>query len=454
MRQEVKDYVEKIIKEHRVIEPICEIGSFQVSGQEGFADLRPLFPGKKYIGCDYQLGTGVDRQENIHYLTFPDNSMGTVFILDTLEHVANVYRAMDEGYRVLKHGGIIVIASVMNYPIHNYPEDFWRFTPQAFELLLEKFEKYDITYDGDKNFPTGVYGWGIKAKNREDIIKYDTKINLKNTNDSHSKIINLIGKNKNVLELGCSTGYMSKILKQNGCQVTGVEINKNAAKIAKKYCKKVIVGDIETINYGKTFDKASFDTIVFADTLEHLRYPELILTKIRKFLKNDGRLILSIPNIAHASIRLELLTGAFEYEKTGILDESHLRFFTKKSIIRLLDSCGFYIEQIDAVSKGLTKKTTQEFLSKIGIKSDSNLIKVFNQPESLAYQYIIVACTKKPVNYSAIGIASMSIKTINDSERKIIEIQENMQKIFNSRGWKVISFIHNIRIKIPILKKI
>lgn len=90
MRQEVKDYVVKIIKKHKILEPICEIGSLQVSGQEGFADLRHLFPGKKYIGCDYQLGTGVDRQENIHYLTFPDNSIGTVLILDTLEHTISV----------------------------------------------------------------------------------------------------------------------------------------------------------------------------------------------------------------------------------------------------------------------------------------------------------------------------------------------------------------------------
>lgn len=461
MRQEVKDYVGKIIKQHKILEPVCEIGSFQVPGQEGFADLRNLFSGKKYIGCDYQLGTGVDRQENIHYLTFPDESIGTVLILDTLEHVANVYRAMDEAYRVLKPEGLIIVSSVMKFPIHTYPEDYWRFTPKAFELLLEKFEKYEVDYDGDESFPIGIYGYGIKSKYKKNEVKYVEKINLRDKNNSLTKIITLIGKNKIVLEFGCSTGYMSRVLKKNGCRVTGVDINPYAAKIAQRHCEKIIVGDIETINYEKMLGKSLFDAIVFADTLEHLKDPKSVLLKVRKFLKNEGKLILSIPNIAHASTRLELLTGDFEYEKTGILDESHLRFFTKKSIVRLLDSCGCYINHMDAVSKGLTKKTIQKFLSKIGINADSNIIKIFNQPEALAYQYIIVASTKKLTNYSPIGIASLPIKTINDSEKQILQLQEDiiqlqkdMKRIFNSRGWKMISLLHKLRMKIPILKNL
>lgn len=294
----------------------------------------------------------------------------------------------------------------------------------------------------------------VKAKNREGVFLYHTKINLQDTNNPHTKIINLIEKNKSVLEFGCSTGYMSRVLKQNGCRIIGIEIDQKAAKIAGKYCNKIIVGDIEKINYDKNLGNASFDKIIFADTLEHLKHPEKALVKIRKFLKEDGKLIISVPNVAHASVRLELLTGEFEYEKTGILDESHLRFFTKKSIVRLLDSCGYYIEHIDTVSKGLTKKTIQKFLSKINIYASDKLIKLFNHPESLAYQYIVVASIKKPINYSAIGITSMPIKAINDSERKIIEVQENMQRIFNSRGWKILSFIHNIRIKIPFLKSL
>lgn len=458
MRQEVKDYVAKIIKQHKMLEPICEIGSLQVPGQKGFADLRPLFYGKQYIGCDYQLGTGVDRVENIHYLTFLDKSIGTVLILDTLEHVANVYRAMDEAYRVLKPGGIIIISSVMNFPIHNYPEDYWRFTPKSFALLLEKFGKHEVTYDGDENFPTGIYGYGIKTKNEKKVVKYTTKINLRDKNNSLTKIINLIGENKTVLEFGCSTGYMSKILKQNGCRVTGVEMNKHAAKIAQKHCEKVIIGDIESINYDKMFGKSLFNAIVFADVLEHLKDQRSIFVTVKKFLKNHGKLIVSIPNIAHASIRLELLTGDFEYEKRGILDESHLRFFTKKSIIRLLDSCGYFIETVEIVSKGLSDDTIQRFLTKLGIEGDKNIIKIFNQPEALAFQYVIVASTKKPPNYSLLGVLSQPTKTINDTEVFIHQLQEKIkrdqEKIFNSRGWKIISFLHNIRIKIPLLKNL
>ena len=441
MRQEVKDYVSKIIKEHPIPEPICEIGSLQVPGQEGFADLRPLFSNKKYIGCDYQLGTGVDRQENTHYLTLRDNSIGTVLILDTLEHVANVYRAIDEIYRVLRPGGLVILSSVMNFPIHNYPQDYWRFTPQAFELLLEKFETHKVTYDGNKDFPTGIYGYGIKTTRNTNKIKYDFRVNLKDTNSTLTKIVNFIGEHKKVLEFGCSTGYMSKILKQNGCEVIGIEINRQASKIARKYCKKIINGDIEQLEYEQVLGNTKFDYIVFADVVEHLKDPLSVLVKIKKSLKKEGKVIISVPNIAHASIRLELLTGEFEYEKAGILDESHLKFFTKRSIMRLLDSCGYYIEHIDAVSKGLSHDTIARFLTKVGLRADEEIVKIFNQPEALAYQYFIVASTKKPTRYSLIGVLSKQIKTINYQE-----------KIFNSREWKIISFLHKIRLKIPYLR--
>lgn len=457
MRQEVKDYVAKIIKQHKILGPICEIGSLRVPWQVEFADLRPLFPGKKYIGCDYQLGPGVDRAENIHYLTFPDNSMGSVLILDTLEHVANVYRAMDEAYRILKPGGIIIITSVMNYPVHNFPDDYWRFTPRAFELLLEKFEEYEVKYDGNKDFPVGIYGFGIKAKDEKLHNKYETEIDLNNINSAQTRIINLIGKNKTVLEFGCNSGFTSKFLKKNGCKVTGVEVNTYAAKMAKKYCERVITGDIETINYDEVLGKNLFDIIVFADVLEHLKNPELILVKIKKFLDKKGKLVISLPNIAHGSVRLEILSGDFEYEKFGILDDTHLRHFTKKSILRLLDSSGYFVEKIDVISKRLAKETIKKYLVKIGVNQDEDLIRVFNQPEALAYQYIITSSLVEPPNYSTIGMFSKPVKIIKNREIIIGESSEDkndLEKILNSRGWKIFKAIHKIRTKIPILKNL
>ena len=166
MRQSVKDYLVKVMNRYPIMEPIYEIGSYRVDGQEGFADLRPFFPGKVYLGCDMRPGLGVDRIEDVHCLKIKSNSVGTVLIFDTLEHVEDVHQAMKEIHRVLKPGGMVIMSSVMNFPIHDYPSDYWRFTPKAFELLLKRFAVYEVEFDGDPAFPEGIYGFGNKGRKR------------------------------------------------------------------------------------------------------------------------------------------------------------------------------------------------------------------------------------------------------------------------------------------------
>lgn len=155
----------------------------------------------------------------------------------------------------------------------------------------------------------------------------------------HSMCVKLTGKNKRVLEIGCATGYISERLKAQGCYVVGVEIDKNAAKIAKEICDKVIEGDIETIELPP--DK--FDVITCIDVLEHLKNPKAVLEKVTYNLKENGIIIISVPNIANWKIRLNLLLGNFNYTETGILDETHLRFFTYKTIKELIDSSGLKV---------------------------------------------------------------------------------------------------------------
>ncbi len=166
MRQSVKDYLVKVINRYPIMDPIYEIGSYRVDGQEEFADLRPFFPGKVYRGCDMRPGLGVDRIEDVHCLKIRSNSVGTVLIFDTLEHLENVHQAMKEIHRVLKPGGMVIMSSVMNFPIHDYPSDYWRFTPKAFELLLKRFAVYEVEFDGASAFPEGIYGFGIKGRKR------------------------------------------------------------------------------------------------------------------------------------------------------------------------------------------------------------------------------------------------------------------------------------------------
>lgn len=178
MRENVRNFVEILAKEFDIMSPIIEIGSFQVPGQEELANLRSIFQGKTFIGCDMRIGNGVDRIENVECLSFEDESVGTVIILDTLEHVENCFLALDEINRILKKDGMVIMSSVMDFPIHDYPSDYWRFTPEAFKLLLKKFPIKVVGLQGNPEHPHTVFGIGIKSN---DFKKYEIILNnLKN----------------------------------------------------------------------------------------------------------------------------------------------------------------------------------------------------------------------------------------------------------------------------------
>ena len=162
MRQLIRDFVEIVADTLPILEPVYEFGSFRVLGQEGFADLRPLFPGKKYVGCDIREGCGVDAKLDMHDIDLPPNFVGTVLSFDTLEHVEYPHKALEEMHRILKPGGIAVISSVLRFQIHDIPCDFWRFTPEGFKVLLRPFVKSFVGSAGNKSFPHTVVGVGVK----------------------------------------------------------------------------------------------------------------------------------------------------------------------------------------------------------------------------------------------------------------------------------------------------
>lgn len=163
MRELIKQFVKIVAETLPISEPIFEFGSLQVPGQEEFADCRPLFPGKKYVGCDMREGLGVDRILNLHHIELPSESVGTVLTLETLEHVEFPRKALEEVHRILKPNGILIITSVMKFPIHEYPYDYWRFTPEAFKSLLKSFSHSFADFAGDEQFPHTIVGVGFKS---------------------------------------------------------------------------------------------------------------------------------------------------------------------------------------------------------------------------------------------------------------------------------------------------
>ncbi|AOY75534.1 glycosyltransferase [Clostridium formicaceticum] len=221
-----------------------------------------------------------------------------------------------------------------------------------------------------------------------DEFKYNYKIDME-SDTTAAKVAKLVGYNKHVLDIGCATGYMAEVLEKHfNCDVVGIEIDQEAAKVAAKFCKKVIVGNIEELNLSKELDKCQFDVIIFSDVLEHLKNPWEVLSQIKGFLKRDGYIVASIPNITHSSVVLELLKGKFNYKERGLLDNTHLRFFTKESITDLFESIGYYIESIDR--KRILPEDT-EFNIELKEFPGEIIEYLKNNEEYTTYQFIIKA---------------------------------------------------------------
>jgi len=179
------------------------------------------------------------------------------------------------------------------------------------------------------------------------------------------QVVQLIKPGSKILEIGCATGYIGKFLKEKrNCKMYGIEIDKEAAELAKPYYEKLVVGNVEDDRILDLFNDMTFDFILCMSVLEHLKNPRDVLVKVKNFLARGGYLIVTLPNIAHWSIRLKLLFGDFDYEKgifgtdhgKGIMDETHLKFFTLKTMKELITSAGYKIEYISFdPDKGIPK---------------------------------------------------------------------------------------------------
>ncbi len=152
-----------------------------------------------------------------------------------------------------------------------------------------------------------------------------------------------------VLDVGCSGGNFGALLKsRHGSSVTGIEFSPEAARAAEKKLDRVLCVDVEFP--GSAFPEGPFDCIVFADVLEHLREPLQVLKTYAQYLKPKGVMIISVPNVRHISVVADLLfLDEWRYQDSGILDRTHLRFFTRKSFERLLSEAGLVVEKHDFI---------------------------------------------------------------------------------------------------------
>lgn len=217
-------------------------------------------------------------------------------------------------------------------------------------------------------------------------MKYDGVVDLTNKNNSHTMIVDMVGGNKRVLEFGCASGFVSRALRDRGCQVVGVEIDPEFASLAKEFCEEVVIGDAETLDLEAALGDRTFEVAIFGDVLEHLTDPLQMLRRVRKWLVPEGYVVASLPNVAHGAVRLALLTGRFDYRPEGLLDETHVRFFTHDSVKDLFHQAGFVVVETQRTHVGV-------FETEIELRRedfDSAVVgELESDPEATTYQFVV-----------------------------------------------------------------
>lgn len=167
--------------------------------------------------------------------------------------------------------------------------------------------------------------------------------------DAHSTLMRLIPAGSRVLELGCSSGYLSGYMERVlGCRVTGLEVDPVAAQIAQSRCSEVYTVDLDAPDaLAVAQASAPYDVVLAAAVLEHLRHPEQVLRQMRTLLKSDALVIVSLPNIAYWQFRLSLLAGKFDYADYGVMDRTHTRLYTLRTGRELLEQNGYHVDNIN-----------------------------------------------------------------------------------------------------------
>ena len=165
-------------------------------------------------------------------------------------------------------------------------------------------------------------------------------------NSSQTLELELVGPNRAVLDVGCATGYLARALVERGCTVSGVEYDPVAAEQARPSLKELVVADLNAVDLAEQFPGQTFDAIVFGDVLEHLADADRVLASATRLLAPGGAIVISVPNVTHGSLRLALLQGRWDYRDSGLLDRTHIRFFTRQSALDMVHGAGLVVTNL------------------------------------------------------------------------------------------------------------
>ena len=211
---------------------------------------------------------------------------------------------------------------------------------------------------------------------------------------SHSLILKWLGegRGRRILDVGAADGMVSRRLTERGWRVTGLEGDPALAQAGARHCERML-----TANLNREIPEVAgpFDAILYGDVLEHLVDPLRVLVELDRALVPDGFVVISVPNIAHLYIRLLLLVGRFDYIDRGILDDSHLRFFTERSLRALIADAGLTVERFTATPAPLYQILPASWHKRwVAATHAVNAVIARSLPRLLGYQLIVLARPK------------------------------------------------------------
>jgi 2-polyprenyl-3-methyl-5-hydroxy-6-metoxy-1,4-benzoquinol methylase len=208
---------------------------------------------------------------------------------------------------------------------------------------------------------------------------------------SHYYVRKMVGSGRDVLDVGCGEGFLAAELKKQDNRITGIDVlpeAKSGAELEQYFSADLDQGIASVVGQlkGKRFDR-----VLLLDVLEHLKRPETVLNQCKELLKPNGAVVVSVPNIANITVRLMLLIGRFDYMERGILDKTHLRFYTRHTAQRFLEENGYRIVE--------EKETVMPLELVLGLDHDNPIMKALNSslalftrlfPNLLGYQIMFL----------------------------------------------------------------
>jgi len=263
--------------------------------------------------------------------------------------------------------------------------------------------------------------------------------------EENRALVAAIGRPRTVLDVGCGIGLNGARAKRAGAHVTGIEISEHRAAKARELLDEVLCFDIESDQQvAEHLAGRQFDLILFADVLEHVPDPVNVLRRFVPLLTDGGRVIVSVPNVAAWTMRLELLRGRFNYRPSGILDESHLRFFTRYSALQLIEQAGLetlfvklnpmlvraakdwiaraYLSSADADPTALSQTFSYKAYQALLRPLEDRIAQ--QAPELLAFQHVIVARKAPALGKLSLTVGMLTMDEEQSVTRMIGEIRQ------------------------------